>query len=261
MMLQPQQNQSATSFPHSLLHVDFHESVMFNNKLLEGTTTHKFLNSLMGDNPFKLQYIRNIFSKRDDVALTLVDHTADTPFRCLLIALFIKQLAKLLDIDYNIIRLYVTPLHREGYVMTGMADDCFRTTPERNAFLQEAVTKIVGRDFKFSCKRNHFRKQDIKLVTKDYTLHIRPLRPDGGLTKGWLTEKGDYPFMSAKELLDVHNHDIPCYNEHSRKFDKRGVFVEVELEPNSHQQFSLTSGNPTEKYDMSDIHNVISSEV
>lgn len=214
----------------------------------------------MGGNPFKLQFISNIFSKRDDVALTLVDHTADTPFRCMLIAIFIKQLAELLDIDYNIIRLYVTPLHREGYVMTGMADDSFRTTPERNTFLQEAVTKIVGKDFKFSCKRNHFRKQDIKLVTKDYTLHIRPLRPDGGLTKGWLTEKGDYPFMSPKELLEVHTHDIPCYNEHSRKFDKRGVFVEVELEPNNIQP-NMTVGEYSEKFDMSEVCNVISSKV
>lgn len=188
------------------------------------------------------KYVQKAFSNKE-ASLSLVDYTADTPFRCILLALFIKQLGEVLNVNFTNIHLFVTPVRKlNGYsAFFDSADARYESTPARNAFLQQALDKIVGKKVLFSCKGNHYLKEDIKLSCDDYTLHIRPVRPDGGLTRGWVTEKGEFPFMSSQELLTHHATDIPCYNEHSRIYKKNGVQVYVELERNHSTPFSKSN--------------------
>lgn len=211
------------------------DTLMFNTRLSGGTTTQSFVSALMGNKERPLQFIKGIFSNQEHASLSIVDHAADTPFRCLLIALFIEQLGKFLDVQFNYVRLFLTPVHESNGMDSQfkMADSLFGSTDIRNDFTKEAVSKITGMDCKLHCKRNHFRREDIKLVTEDYTLHIRPLRPEGGLSCGWLTKRGGYPFMSASEFLVHHNDDIPCYNEYTTRNDKNAMLINIELVPNN----------------------------
>lgn len=214
------------------------EPLMFNTRLFGGTSSKDFLSSLMGDNERQLKFIRNIFRGRDDVSLYIVDHAVETPFHCILMANFIKQLGEFLGISYKGIKLFVSPVSSRD-TFTGYADDTFESSDKRNGFLLKAHSKIVGTDCKLSCKRFHLRKEDIKLITNDYTLHIRPLRPDGGLTHGWHIEGGDYPLMTPTELLYHHHEPISCYNTFSRSKEKNGLLINIELEPHTNSPFLM----------------------
>lgn len=214
------------------------ESLMFNTRLFGGTSSLDFLSSLLGDNERQLKFIKNVFRGRDDASLYIVDHAVETPFHCVLIANFIKQLGELLGISYKNVKLFVSPISTRD-IRTGYADDSFESSDERNGYLLKAHSKIVGTDCKLSCKRFHLRKEDIKLVTQDYTLHIRPLRPDGGLTCGWQIGGGDYPFMTPTELLYHHHEPISCYNTFSRSKEKNGLLINIELEPHTNSPFLI----------------------
>lgn len=217
---------------------DCETAFIYSNRLFEGISTRNFAETIMGKDKPMFKYVQNAFCGKD-ASLSLVDYTADTPFRCILLALFIKQLGELLNVNFTSIHLYITPIRKiNGYsAFFDSADSRYDSTSARNAFLQQALDKITGKKVLFSCKGNHFLKEDIKLSCDDYTMHIRPVRPDGGLTRGWLTEKGDFPFMSSQELLTQYSADIPCYNEHSRTYKKNGVQVYIELERNHSTPF------------------------
>lgn len=233
-MLQPTTVNTGSNLQNNHI-FGLNDTLMFNTRLSGGTTTQNFVPALLGNKERPLQFIKSVFSNQGQASLSIVDHAADTPFRCLLIALFIEQLGKYLDVDFNKVQLYLTPVYEGSDIDSHfqMADARFFSTALRNEFVAEAVSSITGIDCKLQCKRNHLRREDIKLVTTDYTLHIRPLRPEGGLSRGWLTKRGDYPFMSASELLLNHNADIPCYNEYTTRNDKNAMLINIELVPNN----------------------------
>lgn len=233
LQLQPSTVLNHSTLPHH--HFDgVNDTLMFNTRLFEGTTTQSFVSTLMGNKERQLQFIKDVFAGCDDVSLSIVDHAVDTPFRCMLVSLFIKQLGEFLDAKFKRTSLFLTPIgnNKDSYLLQGMADGRFASTSNRNNFVEDALNKVVGDSSKVVCKRYHHRKEDIKLTSKDYTLHIRPFRPDGGISRGWHTKSGEYPLMTAYELLNHHNADIPCSNEYLGRSDKNGILINIELEPN-----------------------------
>lgn len=83
------------------------DSLMYNTRLSGGTTSQNFVPALLGNKERPLQFIKSAFSNQGQASLSIVDHAADTPFRCMLIALFIEQLGKYLDVHFNKVQLYL----------------------------------------------------------------------------------------------------------------------------------------------------------
>lgn len=195
----------------------------------EDTTTQNFLSSIIKKKPWRWRFVRNVFSGRDDVSLTVVDKSADTPFRCLLLALFIKQLGDDFSFCYRRVLIYVTLLPMESHHGTSMTNERFGSTIQRNTFLQQCVKRIVGIDAKLKCKRFIINKRDSKLSTKDFSLNIRVGK---GVSHGWQSEGEEYAYLMPYELLDRHEDDIPCFNVKSRSGHKEGVLISLELQSN-----------------------------
>ena len=64
----------------------------FNVFFREDTTTQSFLPSIVSKDTENWALFRSTFAGRKDCNLTIVDKSIETPFHCLLVALFCKQL-------------------------------------------------------------------------------------------------------------------------------------------------------------------------
>lgn len=64
----------------------------FNVFYNEDSTTKSFLQTLVLKNPWEWAMLRQVFEGRNNSVITLVDRNIETPFHCLLAALFCKQL-------------------------------------------------------------------------------------------------------------------------------------------------------------------------
>ena len=212
-----------------LLTLGFAGKTSFNNAILGNTSTQNFFYTIMGSELDRWQFVQNVFSDRDDVQLTIFDKYADTPFKCLLIALLIRQMREVLSLRYKSIQVLMNNLPAERPGLIGMAGDRFDTTRHRNEFVQQAIARIVGQIFSFSCRRNHLRKSDILLTTEDFTLKIRAFP---SLTKSWIMGNGASSYLSAGKLLDEWQTDFPCYNQSGNEYDKNGVYISADLIPN-----------------------------
>lgn len=116
----------------------------FNVFFREDTTTQSFLPSIISKSTEHWALFRNVFSEQKDCKLTIVDKSIETPFHCLLVTLFCKQLEEELQVGMEKITLILSPLHKEhaprnehaGKDVT--ANMPFETTDHRNDFLQVA---------------------------------------------------------------------------------------------------------------------------
>lgn len=88
-----------------LLTLGFAGKTCFNNAILGNTSTQNFFYTIMGNELDRWQFVQNIFSDRDDVQLTIFDKYADTPFKCLLIALLIRQMREVISLRYKSIQV------------------------------------------------------------------------------------------------------------------------------------------------------------
>lgn len=195
----------------------------------ETTSTLRFLASITNKKSWRWRFVRNVFTGREDVSLTIVDKSVDTPFRCLLLALFVKQLKDDFSFGYRKLTVYVTPLPSESHVGTSVANERFGTTIQRNTYLQQCLKRIVGMEAKLKCKRFIINKRDSKLSSKDFDLFIRV---NNGISHGWYADDAKTECMTPIQLLDKHESDIPCYNILSCSGHKSGVLINLDLQPN-----------------------------
>lgn len=207
----------------------FNEDTEFSVIHKENTSTQKFMASITNKKSWRWRFVRNVFTGREDVSLTIVDKSVDTPFRCLLLALFVKQLQEDFSFGYRKITLYVTPLPSESHIGTSMANERFGTTIQRNTYLQQCLKRIVGMEAKLKCKRFIINKRDSKLSSKDFDLFIRV---NNGISHGWCADNDEIESLTPIQLLDKHEADIPCYNILSCSGHKSGVLINLDLQPN-----------------------------
>lgn len=207
----------------------FNEDTEFSVIHKENTSTGKFMASITNKKSWRWRFVRNVFSGREDVSLTIVDKSADTPFRCLLLAIFVKQLAENFSFGYRKITVYVTPLPSESHIGTSVANERFGATIQRNTYLQQCLKRIVGMEAKLKCKRFIINKRDSKLSSKDFDLFIRV---NNGISHGWYADDAKIECMTPLQLLDKHETDIPCYNILTCSGHKSGVLINLDLQPN-----------------------------
>jgi hypothetical protein len=160
----------------------------FNVFFREDTTTQSFLPSIVSKDTNNWAFFRSVLVGQKDCKLTIVDKSIETPFHCLLVTLFCKQLEEELQVGMENITLILSPLHKE-YVPRNehagkdvTANMPFHTTCHRNDFLQECFAKVARRKVKIATKRNPILCRDIKISSRDYVLY---LRFEGGIANGW----------------------------------------------------------------------------
>lgn len=213
-----------------LLTLGFQNLVCCNNYIDTDISTHIFFYSIIGENLRQWQFIQKVFQGKNDIQLTVLDTFANTPFRCFLLALLVRQMRLVLGIRYSKVRIMVTPLSKESSRLIGLADDNFSTTKSRNHYLHDALQRIVESDCSVACKGNHIHAHDIVLETKEFKL-ILTMKP--GITKGWRIGMGAYSFITPEALLDNCKTDIPCYNIVAHGEHKNGVYVNAQLDQKS----------------------------
>ena len=198
----------------------------FNVFFREDTTTQSFLPSIVSKDPSHWALFRSVLSGQKDCKLTIVDKSVETPFHCLLVALFCKQLEEELQARMDSVTLILSPLHKEhpdGINMTNMP---FDTTAHRNEFLQQCFGKVMGRAIKISTKRNPILCRDIKISSGDYVLY---LRFEGGVANGWQADDSYVSRLSPKELLAFADNNVKCKNIFTHGYSQNGVFLNVDF--------------------------------
>lgn len=192
------------------------------------TTTRGFLQTLVLKNPWEWSMLRQVFEGKKDVTITLVDRAIETPFHCLLVALFLKQLTVELGFKSKKLRLILTPLKKEQTGKLVTVSSAFDTTANRNGFLQDCFRRVMGTNVLLTTKANPIHCRDLKISTSDYTLYIRC---EGGVVRGWQPTNKYLAQMPASELLELHVSDLPCHSVFVHGHSRTGVFISIELQP------------------------------
>lgn len=214
-------------------HTKRKDDIIFNVILLKNSSTLNFLQDIVTKDTYKWAMIRDHFKSKKDVRLSLVDRCAETPFQCLLLAKLCKQLEEELEFSYGSMKIELSNLKRETPDIRVTADGKFDTTANRNEFLANCIETVVGRPAKIVSKRHLVRSRDIKLSTDEYTLIIRVHE---GITRGWQIADNYIATMSADDILNFHEHDIPCRNWFISCNDKSGIWIGIELQPTQTQR-------------------------
>jgi hypothetical protein len=192
----------------------------------DDTTTQSFLSSIVAKEPEHWARLRKVLADQGDCRLTIVDKSIETPFHCLLAALFCKQLEEQLHVQMNSITLILSPLHKKFPNGDNTANMPFDTTDHRNDFLQECFVKVMGFETKIATKRNPVHCRDVKVSAGDYALY---LRFEGGMTNGWQVDDAYVSRLSSKDLLPFALNDVRCRNIFTHGYSQNGVFINVDF--------------------------------
>ena len=204
----------------------------FNVFFREDTTTQSFLPSIVSKDLNNWAFFRSVLAGQKDCKLTIVDKSIETPFHCLLAALFCKQLEEELQVGMENITLILSPLHKEYAPRNEhagkdvSANIPFDTTDHRNAFLQECFAKVARRKVKIATKRNPILCRDIKISSRDYVLY---LRFEGGIANGWQVDDSYVAYLTPKELLSFASSNVKCKNIFTHGYSQNGVFINVDF--------------------------------
>lgn len=209
------------------------DDIVFNVILLKNSSTLNFLQDIVTKDTYKWALIRDLFKGKKDVRLSLVDRCAETPFQCLLLAKLCKQLEEELGFSYGSMKIELSNLKRESPGTRVTADGKFDTTDNRNAYLHKCIEIIVGRPANIKSKRHLVRSRDIKLTSDEFMLIIRVHE---GISRGWQISDNYIASMSADDILNFHEHDIPCRNWFINSNDKSGIWIGIELQPTQTQR-------------------------
>ncbi len=198
----------------------------FNVFFREDTTTQSFLPSIVSKDPKNWALFRNVMTGQKDCKLTIVDKSIETPFQCLLVALFCKQLEEELQTEFENTTMILSPLRKEHPGSINIANMPFDKTENRNDYLQECFSKVSGKKVKIATKRNPILCRDIKISSGDYTLF---LRFEGGVANGWQVDDTYVASMTPKELLPFASSNVKCKNIFTHGYSQNGVFINVDF--------------------------------
>ena len=161
-----------------------------------------------------------------DCKLTIVDKSIETPFHCLLVALFCKQLEEELQTEFENTTMILSPLRKEHPGSINIANLPFDKTENRNDYLQECFSKVSGRKVKIATKRNPILCRDIKITSGDYILY---LRFEGGVANGWQVDDAYVARLTPQELLSFASNNVKCKNIFTHGYSQNGVFINVDF--------------------------------
>jgi len=198
----------------------------FNVFYREDTTTQSFLTGIISKAPEHWAVFRNVLTGQKDCRLTIVDRSVETPFHCLLTALFCRQLEEQLQTRMENIALILSPLQKARQSGGNTVNMPFDTTGNRNEFLQECFAKVLGRRVRIATKRNPVHCRDVKISAGDYVLY---LRFEGGMANGWQVDDAYISRLSPNELLTFASNDIKCRNIFTHGYSQNGVFINVDF--------------------------------
>lgn len=197
----------------------------FNVFYTEDTTTLDFLQTLVSKNPWEWAMLRQAFEGKD-ASITLVDRSIETPFHCLLAALFCKQLMEELGFRLDRFQTILTPLKKEKPGSLISVKSNFDTTANRNDFLRECFNHSMGKNAIITSRHNPVHCRDLKISTDEFILYIRC---EGGIARGWHPADKYLAELPASELLPLHDKDLKCRNVYVHGHSRTGVFINIEI--------------------------------
>jgi len=198
----------------------------FNVFFREDTTTQSFLPNIVSKDPMNWDFFRSVLTGQKNCRLTIVDKSIETPFHCLLVALFCKQLEDELQTTFDNVTMILSPLRKEHLGSINIANLPFDKTENRNDYLQECFSKVSGRKVKIATKRNPILCRDIKISSGDYILY---LRFEGGVANGWQVDDAYVARLTPQELLSFASCNLKCRNIFTHGYSQNGVFINVDL--------------------------------
>ena len=198
----------------------------FNVFFREDTTTQSFLPSIVSKDPMNWDFFRSVLTGQKNCRLTIVDKSIETPFHCLLVALFCKQLENQLQTSFENMTMILSPLRKEHPGSINIANLPFDKTENRNDYLQECFSKVSGRKVKIATKRNPILCRDIKISSGDYILY---LRFEGGVANGWQVDDAYVARLTSQELLSFASCNLKCRNIFTHGYSQNGVFINVDF--------------------------------
>ena len=202
------------------------EVSLFNVFFREDTTTQSFLPSIVSKDPMNWDFFRSVLTGQKNCRLTIVDKSIETPFHCLLVALFCKQLEDELQTTFDCVTMILSPLHKERPGGINTANMPFDTTEHRNNYLRECFSKVSCRKIKIATKRNPILCRDIKITSGDYILY---LRFEGGVANGWQVDDAYVARLTPQELLSFASCNLKCRNIFTHGYSQNGVFINVDF--------------------------------
>ena len=198
----------------------------FNVFFREDTTTQSFLPGIVSKDPMDWDFFRSVLTGQKNCRLTIVDKSIETPFHCLLVALFCKQLENQLQTSFENMTMILSPLRKEHPGSINIANLPFDKTENRNDYLQECFSKVSGRKVKIATKRNPILCRDIKISSGDYILY---LRFEGGVANGWQVDDAYVARLTPQELLSFASNNVKCKNIFTHGYSQNGVFINVDF--------------------------------
>ena len=173
-------------------------AIMFDTRIKEDSTINGLFNTLLHNNSDKWSRIEKQFANKD-VTVEYSDRYLMTPLGCMLYAHFIEKLKYEFNIKISTMKITVAFTSNGNVFSSGATKICenYKSREERNKFLKDSVTEIVGIApiINESGYISHERCITIKSDSDELCI-----RPDAGIAHGWKP--------NGRENLDCEDEDF-----------------------------------------------------
>lgn len=198
-------------------------SFMFEERICENCQLNEIYTSLFHADATKWKKISTHIGGKS-VAVTYSDRYLKTPLGCLILAHFIKKISIELSLKIQSIRIMSEKVYtdRHNNTMNLITED-FMSTDERNVFLSEALSTIVGITPNIVNDIYVEHERYILIEAAESELCIRP---DGGVAHGWVPFGYNNGRLSIDDFSDEVDKVIKLYNQKARN-PKEGILYTI----------------------------------
>ena len=218
----------------------------FNVMIRKDVSLQSFVKDTIAAHNCSWSVIRGLFAGTDNVTLTIVEKSVDTPFRCFLLACFCKQLQDELGVSFSRIHIKMAPVKDVPYttdngciVSSSMSLDktkpfpCtipanikFDTTFHRDIYLAMCFKREKDLTDNVKVSRFSLRCRDIVISNG---IHSVIIRSGESFTDDWeVRTPGYHPWTTY--IHDIPQEKMMCSHRQVRSEGKRGLLLSVELD-------------------------------
>ena len=217
----------------------------FNVMIRKDISLQTFVKDTIAGQNTSWSFIRSLFAGTENVTLTIVEKSADTPFRCYLLASLCNQLQNELGVFFSRIQIKLAQVKNVPYttddgciVSSSMSIDknkpfpCaipanikFDTSFHRDIYLAMCFKKEIGLTDNIRVSRFPLRCRDVIISNG---IHSVIIRSGESLTHDWeIRTPGYHPWTTY--LQDIPREEMMCSHRQVRSEGKRGLLLSVEL--------------------------------
>ncbi len=196
----------------------------FDFYLNEDMTVNDFLKMLMSKHPQFWDIIKKSILSSPHVSIAYSDRYLNTPLGCILLSQLIRQICVYFNVYYDTIEINISRTGFHPNKKNPVSTMIFSNYPERDRFFKTCMKSLVKAEF-IEKERNIPHQRVLTITNTKGTVEIVF---DGGISYGWRLSRENEQ-LTIEQLEASLTENFVCFNQLSRKFDRKGIFYVVRV--------------------------------